>query len=146
LSFLVNYYWEKVKNLKILEHLKPMVHFHCLLLGFLLVYVLFVVLNHRAKFVFFPALLFPISSLLKVAYFTAIFPYIVLLILIIQSATLSGAAEGVKYYVIPNWSLVAKFEVKSRLFCFDKGCSFDFRLGKQLLHKYFSPLVLVLVL
>ena len=49
----------------------------------------------------------------KVAYFTAIFPYIVILILIIQSATLSGAGEGVKYYVIPKWDLVGKFEVIS---------------------------------
>jgi SNF family Na+-dependent transporter len=47
-----------------------------------------------------------------VAYFTAIFPYLVLLILIIQSATLPGAVDGVKYYIIPNWDLVAKFEVK----------------------------------
>lgn len=47
------------------------------------------------------------------AYFTAIFPYIVLLILIIQSATLAGAVEGVKYYVIPKWDRVAQFEVSS---------------------------------
>lgn len=48
----------------------------------------------------------------QVAYFTAIFPYIVLLVLIIQSALLNGAADGIKYYVIPKWNLVAKFEVK----------------------------------
>jgi solute carrier family 6 amino acid transporter-like protein 5/7/9/14 len=78
--------------------------------------VLFVVLNHQEKFVFFSYLLSPISSLFQVAYFTAIFPYIVLLILIIQSATLSGAGEGVKYYVIPKWDLVAKFEVISQFF------------------------------
>lgn len=50
---------------------------------------------------------------IQVAYFTAIFPYIVLLILIIQSATLEGAVEGVKYYVIPKWDRVAQFEVSS---------------------------------
>ncbi len=83
------------------------------------------------------------SSLLQVAYFTAIFPYIVLLILIIQSATLSGAGDGVRYYVIPKWDLVAKFEVLFQSFSLVNS-SFDFRLGKQLLHKYFSLLVLAL--
>ncbi|CAF1391258.1 unnamed protein product [Adineta steineri] len=63
----------------------------------------------------------------KVAYFTAIFPYIVLLILIIQSATLTGAVDGIKYYIIPNWDLVAKFETwqaaASQVF-FSLGLSF----------------------
>ncbi|CAF0976103.1 unnamed protein product [Didymodactylos carnosus] len=44
----------------------------------------------------------------KVAYFTAIFPYIVLTILIIQSGTLKGAIDGVKFYVIPQWDRVGQ--------------------------------------
>jgi SNF family Na+-dependent transporter len=32
-------------------------------------------------------------------------------VLIIQSATLPGAVEGIKFYIIPRWELVAKFEV-----------------------------------
>ncbi|CAF1588884.1 unnamed protein product, partial [Didymodactylos carnosus] len=45
----------------------------------------------------------------KVAYFTAIFPYIVLLILIIQSATLKGAVDGVKFYIIPRLAKIGEF-------------------------------------
>ncbi|CAF1607791.1 unnamed protein product, partial [Didymodactylos carnosus] len=46
----------------------------------------------------------------KVAYFTAIFPYIVLLILIIQSATLKGAVDGVKFYIIPKLKTIGEFK------------------------------------
>jgi SNF family Na+-dependent transporter len=35
-------------------------------------------------------------------------------VLIIQSATLPGAADGIKFYIIPRWELVAKFEVDRR--------------------------------
>ena len=80
----------------------------------------------------------------KVAYFTAIFPYLVLLVLIIQSALLKGSIDGIKYYIIPRWDLVAKFEVenvRNRTYLF----FLRFRLGKQLLLKCFSHLVLALV-
>ncbi|CAF0763036.1 unnamed protein product [Adineta ricciae] len=47
----------------------------------------------------------------KVAYFTAIFPYIVLLVLIIFTATLDGAGEGIKFYVVPDWKLIGDFKI-----------------------------------
>ncbi|CAF1088800.1 unnamed protein product [Rotaria sordida] len=46
----------------------------------------------------------------KVAYFTAIFPYVVLLVLIIYTATLEGAVDGIKFYIIPRWELVGNFK------------------------------------
>jgi SNF family Na+-dependent transporter len=40
----------------------------------------------------------------KVAYFTAIFPYVVLLILLVRGVTLEGAWTGIKYFIEPQWS------------------------------------------
>ncbi|CDI98356.1 sodium and chloride dependent glycine [Echinococcus multilocularis] len=45
-----------------------------------------------------------VQSLGKVSYFTAIFPYIMLTILLVRAATLEGSLEGVKYYVTPDFS------------------------------------------
>ncbi|XP_033632104.1 sodium- and chloride-dependent glycine transporter 1-like [Asterias rubens] len=44
-----------------------------------------------------------IKSSGKVVYFTAVFPYVVLLILLVRSATLPGAGGGVKYYIEPKF-------------------------------------------
>ncbi|CAM2709398.1 unnamed protein product [Rotaria socialis] len=75
----------------------------------------------------------------KVAYFTAIFPYIVLLVLIIQSSLLNGAIQGIKYYVIPRWELVAKFETwqaaASQVF-FSLGLSFGSLMAYSASNKF----------
>ena len=45
-----------------------------------------------------------VSSSGKVAYFTAIFPYTVLLTLLVKGLTLAGAMEGIIFLFTPQWS------------------------------------------
>lgn len=51
-----------------------------------------------------------IKSSGKAAYFLAVFPYIVLVILLIRSATLEGAIDGMLYFITPEWERI--FEAK----------------------------------
>lgn len=39
----------------------------------------------------------------KVAYFTALFPYVVLITLLIRGVTLEGASDGILYFIKPDW-------------------------------------------
>ncbi|XP_028283224.1 sodium- and chloride-dependent betaine transporter-like [Parambassis ranga] len=47
----------------------------------------------------------------KVAYFTATFPYVMLLVLLIRGLTLPGAWQGVSYYLYPDLNRLANIEV-----------------------------------
>ncbi|ALC41674.1 DAT [Drosophila busckii] len=52
-----------------------------------------------------------ISTSGKVVWFTALFPYAVLLILLIRGITLPGSAMGIAYYLNPNFEAIYKAEV-----------------------------------
>lgn len=44
------------------------------------------------------------QSLFQVVYFTAVFPYVVLLILFFNGIFLSNAGEGIYFYIVPDFS------------------------------------------
>jgi len=48
-----------------------------------------------------------VASSGKVAYFTAIFPYIVLITLLVRGLTLPGAMKGIWFYLTPKWGELA---------------------------------------
>ncbi|VEN58813.1 unnamed protein product [Callosobruchus maculatus] len=52
-----------------------------------------------------------ISTSGKVVWFTALFPYAVLLILFVRGITLPGSAQGIKYYLKPDFSAIGSAEV-----------------------------------
>uniref|UniRef100_U3J687 Solute carrier family 6 member 7 n=1 Tax=Anas platyrhynchos platyrhynchos TaxID=8840 RepID=U3J687_ANAPP len=63
--------------------------------------------------VVFLCMLKGIRSSGKVVYFTATFPYVVILILIIRGATLSGSLDGVSFYLSSDWSKLQSAQVWS---------------------------------
>ena len=49
--------------------------------------------------------------MLQVMYFTVPAPYVLMLILLVRGATLEGAIEGIKFYLVPDFSKLLEFQV-----------------------------------
>lgn len=47
----------------------------------------------------------------KASYFLAIFPYIIMAILLIRSCTLPGAGRGIMYFITPKWEKILEAKV-----------------------------------
>lgn len=45
-------------------------------------------------------------------YFTATFPYVVLVVLLVRGVLLPGALDGIVYYLKPGWSKLASPQVR----------------------------------
>uniref|UniRef100_A0A1I8GB13 Transporter n=1 Tax=Macrostomum lignano TaxID=282301 RepID=A0A1I8GB13_9PLAT len=52
-----------------------------------------------------------VKSAGKAVYFTGLFPYLVLTILLIRGLTLEGSSKGLEYFFIPNWDRLADAKV-----------------------------------
>ncbi|KAL4660615.1 sodium- and chloride-dependent GABA transporter ine-like [Arapaima gigas] len=52
-----------------------------------------------------------VKSTGKVVYFTALFPYVILVALLINNMQLPGAIKGIEFFIIPEWDKLRSLEV-----------------------------------
>uniref|UniRef100_A0A3Q2PDA0 Transporter n=1 Tax=Fundulus heteroclitus TaxID=8078 RepID=A0A3Q2PDA0_FUNHE len=52
-----------------------------------------------------------VKSTGKVVYFTALFPYVILIALLINNVQLPGASEGIAFFIVPEWDKLRSVEV-----------------------------------
>ena len=52
---------------------------------------------------------------LQVVYFTSLFPYVLMFILLIRGVTLPGAIEGIKYYMTPHTEKLMEVKVRTAI-------------------------------
>ena len=64
-----------------------------------------------AWFIVFLALIKGVKSLGKAVYFTAIFPYLILTVLLCFGLSLDGAMDGILYYVTPRLDRLTDVQV-----------------------------------
>lgn len=52
----------------------------------------------------------------KAAYFLALFPYLILVALLIRSVTLEGAIDGITFFLNPQWSEILNLKVNINIY------------------------------
>lgn len=50
----------------------------------------------------------------QVVYFTALFPYVILIALLINNVQLPGALNGIKFFIVPEWGKLLSVEVRRK--------------------------------
>jgi len=71
---------------------------------------------------------------MKVTYVTALFPYVVLLILLVRGVTLPGSLEGILYYITPRWEQLSSAQVRNtptQLHCLSSFSLLNFICSKR---------------
>ena len=53
--------------------------------------------------------------MLQLVYFTALFPYCILVILLVRAATLPGYMDGIEFYLTPQWHRLADISVSRKI-------------------------------
>lgn len=52
-----------------------------------------------------------VKSTGKVVYFTALFPYVILIALLINNVQLPGALDGIRFFIVPEWEKLLEVQV-----------------------------------
>lgn len=50
----------------------------------------------------------------QVVYFTALFPYVILVALLVNNVQLPGALDGIKFFIVPEWKKLLEVEVRGK--------------------------------
>lgn len=69
-----------------------------------------------AWFCVFLVIIKGVKSSGKASYFLAIFPYVVLITLLIRAITLEGSWNGIKYFITPDFKKLLEPQVKLQSF------------------------------
>lgn len=50
----------------------------------------------------------------QVVYFTALFPYVILIVLLINNVQLPGALDGIRFFIVPEWEKLQDVQVRGK--------------------------------
>lgn len=77
----------------------------------------------------------------KASYFLALFPYVIILILLVRAVTLPGAWNGILFFIRPRWDMILEPSVSKKTQIVDRKIHsiVQFRFGMRPLYNASSP-------